>query len=129
MNSDIIICAPYVLQLPSSRAARFTPSPIIVKSIRLEEPILPVTTLSVFTPTPIPTGILSVFKRSAFHLRSSEIIAMDDLTAASAASSLGRGTPKPAIIASPINLSSIPPASVIQATIISKYSFSMDTVS
>ena len=56
VNSLIRIFAPYCLQADSRRAARFTPSPMMVKSIRLFEPMLPETTVSVFKPIPIFTA-------------------------------------------------------------------------
>ena len=49
-------------------------------------------------------------------------------TPLSSSSSWGKGIPNPAMIASPINLSTMPPCSFMASTMMSKYSFSKATV-
>ena len=56
-------------------------------------------------------------RRSAFHSHNERIIAMPARIARSGSSSCATGRPKHAMIASPMNLSSIPPSWVMQSPI------------
>jgi hypothetical protein len=85
--------------------------------MRLREPMLPETIVSVFRPMPMSTGGRPSARRCSFQAASSRIIATAVRTARSTSSSCATGTPKPAMIASPMNLSSIPPSRWMQSTI------------
>ena len=101
---------------------------MMVKSMRLFEPMLPDTTTSVFRPMPMSTGRLPWPARTWFHSRKRLIMATAVRTARSSSSSWATGMPKAAMMASPMNLSSIPPSRWMQSTMISKYSLSRLTV-
>ena len=96
--------------------------------MRFFEPILPDTTVSVLRPIPILTGSLPSERRVLFQILRSLIMEIAARIALSSSSSCAAGIPKAAIMASPINLSSMPPSRVMQSTISSKYSLSRVTV-
>ena len=79
-------------------------------------------------PIPWSMGIFPSAERLSLNTLRSVIMRMAARTARSGSSSCGTGVPKIHIIASPMNLSSIPPSSVMQSTMIVKYSFSSFTV-
>ena len=90
--------------------------------------MLPESSLSVLSPSPMSMGILPSFSLCIFHSQRRLIMLIPARTPRSSSSSCGNGIPKPAMIASPINLSTIPPCSLIASTMMSKYSFNSVTV-
>ena len=113
--------------MPSKREARLTPSPITVYSMRCAEPMLPLTTLFVLRPMPMANVSVSApnfFLRAALKISSapscsSEVLQLmhaSILPACSVPGSETKGTPKQAMMASPMNLSRMPPLSKIRGS-------------
>ena len=90
--------------------------------------MLPETMESVLSPMPMRMGFWPRCWRLVLSVRSSLIMAMAARRARSVSSPCGIGMPNSAMIASPMNLSSMPPSAVMQFTMIVKYSLSSATV-
>jgi hypothetical protein len=103
------------------RDARFTVSPITVKSRFVCPPTSPARTRPELMPTwmPIATGGRSC----AFHVAMRLRISIAALTACRAACSSACGTPNSAMMQSPMNLSTWPPCVVTQSSSSRKQSF------
>src|SRR6202041_2253271 len=103
-----INCGCYSLGIPSRRDAKFTLSPITVEERRRSEPILPTLTSPVFKPIPIPIGGRPARCNFWFSWARRLTICSAQEQLKKAWSSCGTGDPQKAMIASPMNLSSVP---------------------
>mmetsp|Transcript_33118 Transcript_33118/g.53197 ORF Transcript_33118/g.53197 Transcript_33118/m.53197 type:complete len:211 (+) Transcript_33118:1377-2009(+) len=84
--------------------------------------MLPEHTSPELTPIPILISDFPAFARNSLNLTSSFSISIAARQAFAASNAFVSGTPKTAISASPINLSTIPPCFVITSTMHEKYS-------
>ena len=84
--------------------------------MRLGEPMLPETTWAEFMPMPMSMGFWPTAARWALNTESWRIMAMAQRRARSSSSSCGSGVPNTAMMASPMNLSSMPPSACRQST-------------
>ncbi len=90
--------------------------------------MFPLTISSVLIPSPMSIAIIPLSLRAALNRSNSCNIPIPARTERSASSSLAKGRPNTAMIASPMNLSNMPPSFWRQSTIRVKYSFSRPTV-
>ena len=104
------------------RFATFTVSPMTENSRRWLVPMLPTTAGPAWMPMRWASGGSPRAARTALRLARAAIMPRAARTARSAASGIATGVPKVAMIPSPMNLSRVPPASKIAATMRSWYS-------
>ena len=106
-----------------------TASPITVYSSRRSDPMLPANTSPKLIPMPMPSSGRPSLFHLAFIFSSSASWSTAQLIARSASSSCAIGAPHSAMIASPMNLSSVPECSNTISTISVKYSVSRVAIS
>ena len=107
----------------------FTASPITVYSSRRFEPMLPANTSPKLMPMPIASGWRPDSFHFAFIFSSVSIWSSAHCIARSASSAWAIGAPHSAMMASPMNLSSVPECSNTISTISVKYSVRRPAIS
>ena len=108
--------------LEQRREAVFTASPSTVYSSRCSLPMLPANTSPKLMPMPMLMAGLPVVFQCSFSSTRARCISIAAAIALSASSSVESGAPHSAMIASPMNLSSVPPLRNTISTISVKYS-------